>query len=257
MSSPSLLDRLAHALGKPFRRARYRKLKAALATTDKQSVFEEIYEHNLWSDVESRSGAGSTMAYTASIRASLETLLAEHKVQTFLDAPCGDFHWMQAVKTQPGMKYIGGDIVPALVAATKAKHGDATHAFIHLDITKGPLPAADLWMCRDCFFHLSYADIARALTQFVRADIPLLLLTTHVVAPGATYANRDINTGDARVIDLRSAPFSFPEPLERFDDWVAPFAPREMGLWTREQIAPVAERLAAQFLSGESRTSAS
>ncbi|KAF0182891.1 MAG: class I SAM-dependent methyltransferase [Hyphomonadaceae bacterium] len=257
MSSPSLFARLGHALGKPFRRARYRKLKAGLGTVqNKQSVFEEIYEHNLWSDLESRSGPGSTMAYTASLRAALERVLAENGVRTFLDAPCGDFHWMRAVKTPPGMRYIGGDIVPALIADTKARHGDDRHDFIHLDITKGPLPAVDMWMCRDCFFHLSYADIARALQQFVRADIPLLLLTTHIVPKAEPFANRNINTGDARPIDLRSDPFSFPEPLERFDDWVAPFAPREMGLWTREQMLPVAERLAVQFLAAESATTA-
>lgn len=248
-SSPSLFDRIAHALGKSGRRARYRALKASLAAKDKQAVFSEIYEHNLWSDVESRSGAGSTMAYTAGIRAALEKLLAARNVQVFLDAPCGDFHWMQAVKTPPGMRYIGGDIVPALVAATKARHGDETHAFIELDITQGPLPKADLWMCRDCFFHLSYADIARALQQFAKADIPLFLVTTHIDPKDGKFANRDINTGDARPIDLLAAPFNFPDPVERFDDWVAPFAPREMGLWTREQILPVAERMAKAFLA--------
>jgi len=248
-SSPSLLDRIAHAFGKSARRARYRKLKAELANTDKQKVFEEIYEHNLWSDVESRSGAGSTMAYTANIRASLEKLLAARNIEVFLDAPCGDFHWMQAVKTPPGMRYIGGDIVPALVAATKAKHGDETHAFIQFDITHGPLPKADLWMCRDCFFHLSYGDITRALQQFVRSEIPLLLVTSHIDPKDGKFANRDINTGDARPIDLLAAPFDFPIPIERFEDWVPPFAPREMGLWTREQLAPVAERLAKTLLA--------
>jgi SAM-dependent methyltransferase len=170
-------------------------------------------------------------------------------VKTFLDAPCGEFHWMQAVKTPPGMRYVGGDIVPALVADTKARFGGGARDFIHLDITKGPLPAADLWMCRDCLFHLSYADIARALQQFAKADIPLLLLTTHIVPRDQAFANRDINTGDARPIDLRADPFDFPEPLERFDDWVAPFSPREMGLWSREQVLPVAERMAARFLA--------
>jgi hypothetical protein len=250
MSSPSLFARIAHAFGKSARKARYKKLKAGLgAGGDRQDVFSEIYEHNLWSDVESRSGPGSTMAYTAAIRASLEKLLAARGVKTFLDAPCGDFHWMRAVKTPPGMRYIGGDIVPALVAATKAKHGDATHDFIRLDITQCPLPKADLWMCRDCFFHLSYADIARALRAFAQADIPLFLVTSHIDPKDDRFANRDINTGDARPIDLLAAPFHFPEPVERFDDWVPPFSVRIMGLWTREQVLPVAERMAAQFLS--------
>jgi hypothetical protein len=244
---PSLLSRAAHALTRPFRKARYKRLRARLGETDAKSVFSEIYADNLWNDAESRSGAGSTMAYTAGVRAALPPLLARHGVRTFLDAPCGDFHWMRAVDLK-GARYIGGDIVPALIADLAVRYGDATRSFTVLDITQGPLPEADLWMCRDCFFHLSFADIARALQQLVRSNVPLVLLTTHIVEPDKPFANRDIVTGDARQIDLRSAPFSFPEPLEKFDDWIAPFPPREMGLWRREDLKPAAERMAQEFL---------
>ncbi len=251
--APSLLDRAAHALARPFRRARYKKLKARLAEIgDPATVFSEIYADNLWNDAESRSGAGSTMAYTASIRAALPRIFAERRIGTFLDAPCGDFHWMRTVP-MPGARYIGGDIVPALVADMQARYAGDMRRFSVIDITRGPLPDADLWMCRDCFFHLSFADIARALQQFAAARIPLLLLTTHIVDPASPFANRDIVTGDARPIDLRGDPFGFPEPLDRFEDWIAPFAPREMGLWSREQVLPVAKRMAAQFLTSESR----
>ena len=248
--TPSLLARVAHALGRPSRKARYRKLKARLAEIgDPKAVFSEIYADNLWNDAESRSGAGSTMAYTVSIRAALERIVRDRRIGVFLDAPCGDFHWMRAVPLPDATRYIGGDIVPALVDALTKKYGDVRHTFQFLDITKGPLPDADIWMCRDCCFHLSYADIARALASFAAANIPLLLLTTHIAPPDGRYENHDIVTGDARPIDLRAAPFGFPEPVERFDDWIAPFAPREMGLWTREQVLPVADRMAAQFLA--------
>jgi hypothetical protein len=235
-------------LGRPFRKARYRRLRDRLGETDPKTVFSEIYADNLWNDAESRSGAGSTMAYTASVRAALPPLLARHNVRVFLDAPCGDFHWMRAVPLGE-TRYIGGDIVPALIADLQTRYGDPAHSFKTLDITQGPLPDADLWMCRDCFFHLSFADIARALQQLVKSNIPLVLLTTHIVEPGKPFANRDIVTGDARQIDLRSAPFGFPEPIERFDDWIAPFPPREMGLWRRDDLKPVAARMAQEFLS--------
>lgn len=251
---PSLIARAVHALQRPFRKARYKRFKARLGDgADAEAKFSEIYADNLWNDAESRSGPGSTMAYTASVRAALRRLLAERKVGVFLDAPCGDFHWMRAVPLPADTRYIGGDIVPALAAALQEKYGDARHAFQALDITRGPLPDADLWMCRDCFFHLSFADIARALNQLSASRIPLVLLTTHIVQPGAPFANRDIVTGDARPIDLRSTPFDFPEPLERFDDWIAPFAPREMGLWRREDLLPAAARMASAFLGEESR----
>jgi hypothetical protein len=248
MTQPTLLDRAAHALTRSFRKARYKKLKARLAEIgDPQAVFSAIYADNLWNDAESRSGPGSTMAYTAGVRAALPKIFAEHGVKTFLDAPCGDFHWMQSVP-MPGISYIGGDIVPALVAATQARHGNGQRRFMVLDITRDPLPDADLWMCRDCLFHLSFADIARALNQFAASNIPLILLTSYIAKPGETFENRDIVTGDARPIDLMRAPFNFPAPLTRFDDWIAPFAPREMGLWRREHILPAAQAMAKAFL---------
>jgi len=251
---PSLIARAAHALQRPFRKARYKRFKARLGDgADAAAKFSEIYADNLWNDAESRSGPGSTMAYTANLRRELERILAERRIGVFLDAPCGDFHWMRAVPLPDGTRYLGGDIVPALAAALQEKYGDARHDFRTLDITRGPLPGADLWMCRDCFFHLSFADIARALQQLAASRIPLVLLTTHIVQPGAPFANRDIVTGDARPIDLRSAPFDFPEPLERFDDWIAPYAPREMGLWRREDLVAAAERMARAFPGAESR----
>ena len=247
-SPPTLLARLTHALTRSARKKRYKALKARLGEIGSPAeVFKEIYADNLWNDAESRSGPGSTMAQTASLRPALEKLLANRKVTRFLDAPCGDFHWMRAVPTPPGMHYIGGDIVPALIADTQAAYGSDLRSFQVLDITTGPLPPADLWMCRDCLFHLSYADIARALARFVESGIPLLLTTTYPLQPNDPFDNRDIVTGDARRIDLSRDPFNFPEPAERLSDLTPGASPRELGLWTREQVLPVAAAMAARF----------
>lgn len=248
-TDPSLLDRLTHALTRSARKKRYKALKARLGEiASPAEVFKTIYADNLWNDAESRSGPGSTMAQTASLRPALERLLKERAIGRFLDAPCGDFHWMRTVPTPLGMRYIGGDIVPALIADMQAAYGSATRSFQVLDITAGPLPQADLWMCRDCLFHLSYADIARALTRFVESEIPLLLTTTYPLQPGDPFDNRDIVTGDARRIDLSRDPFNFPEPLERLSDITPGQSPRELGLWTRTQLEPVAIAMKARFL---------
>ena len=43
-----------------------------------------------------------------------ERLVAKLGVQTFLDAPCGDYNWFRTIQwSQPLASYIGGDIVPA------------------------------------------------------------------------------------------------------------------------------------------------
>jgi hypothetical protein len=65
--------------------------------TDRASAFERIYEENRWLSCESRSGRGSTFNYTKPLRRSLAKCLKNLNVKVFLDAPCGDFNWMQHV----------------------------------------------------------------------------------------------------------------------------------------------------------------
>jgi hypothetical protein len=152
------------------------------------------------------------------------------------DAPCGDFNWMRLVAHETRIRYLGADIVPALIAENRRKHGSADTDFSVLDITRDAFPAADLWLCRDCLFHLSYADTLAALENFARSDIPLLLTSTHLNPKH--LPNRDIATGGYREIDLCAAPFGLPGgPRDRIADWIVPFPPREMVLWTRAEIA--------------------
>jgi hypothetical protein len=63
--------------------------------TDRLEAFRTIYRENRWASSESVSGRGSTLAYTAALRKSLARCLSKLKVETFLDATCDDFNWMQ------------------------------------------------------------------------------------------------------------------------------------------------------------------
>src|SRR5688572_15166107 len=76
-------------------------------------VFCRIHAANEWGTVESRSGPGSTLARTEHLREGLPRLLDELGVRSLLDAPCGDFHWMQHVVPHLD-RYVGVDIVPEL-----------------------------------------------------------------------------------------------------------------------------------------------
>lgn len=237
MAGSSFWARVAHRLGKPFRRARYKRLRGGLGeTADREAVFTEIYQHNLWGEIESRSGAGSTLAFTAALREALPDLLRRHGVSTVLDAPCGDFHWMQAVRLPDGVAYIGADIVAPMVARLAQEHAAPGRRFVHLDLTTGPFPRHDLWLCRDCLFHLSYADIAKVWRAFLASPGQFALLTSHTAQDGRPVVNRDIATGDARPIDLTAAPFHLPAPLEAITDFTPPSHPRIVGLWSRAQL---------------------
>ncbi len=139
---------------------------------------------------------------------------------------------MRHVKLPAGTRYIGGDIVPPLVQKLAAERGDATHCFTLLDIVAGPLPAADLWLCRDALFHFPNEDILTTLRLFAKSEIPYLLTTTY----NFERLNRNIKPGGARLINLRRTPFNLPRPMQMIPDFVAPYPPRYLGLWTREQI---------------------
>ena len=82
-----------------------------------RKALQEVFENADWSDQNGspRSGSGSTLEYTARLRAALPGLMKRYKVKTFLDAPCGDWFWMSAVELK-GVSYIGGDISESLIA---------------------------------------------------------------------------------------------------------------------------------------------
>ena len=70
---------------------------------------------------------------------------------------------------------------------------------------------------------------------FASRNLKYLMTTTHKVP--YRFSNYDIATGDFRVIDLFKPPFSFPEEvLFRVEDYRPPDLPREMCVWSAEQV---------------------
>jgi hypothetical protein len=203
--------------------------------------FTEIYRNNYWGNFESVSGNGSTLEASEKLRHQLPELVEKFSIRSVFDAPCGDFHWMrEALKTLP-INYIGGDIVRPLIDAHNSNFQNPTTKFIHVDITKDSFPASDLMICRDCLFHLSYDDTKLALQNFIDSKIPYLLTTTYVNNGGLN--NKDIVTGSFRLMDLFSVPYHFPEDvLYRIDDTIPRETPREMCLWSRDQIIQAMEK---------------
>jgi SAM-dependent methyltransferase len=224
-------------VGRPFELIR-RKIAVSkiLSLPTPEERFTWIYENDYWQSKESVSGTGSTLKYTANLRKELPPLFSKFGIQSILDAPCGDFNWMSRLLAEVDVRYIGGDIVKPLIRSLNERHGSDRVSFVHLDLISGTFPSADLMICRDCLFHLSYADTQAVLKNFIASGIPYLLTTSH--KNNGTVVNCDIQTGSFRVMDLFASPYNFPtDPLVRIDDWVAPDPEREMCLWRREQVA--------------------
>lgn len=198
----------------------------------KEALFTDYFFKRVWGEVESASGPGSTVSYTQPLRKELPKLLKELKVEKILDAPCGDFNWFHLMADEIELDYIGGDIVKPLIEQNKDRFSGNSYEFIHLDITKDPLPQSDIWFCRDCLIHFSDHDIKKALEAFLESEIPYLLTTSYT----DSEKNENIATGGHRFLNLELAPFNFPKPVQYLDDWVEGFPVKKMGLWKREMI---------------------
>lgn len=192
--------------------------------------FKEIYRSNGFGSDESKSGTGSTLDQTARVREELPALLAKYKVKRFLDAPCGDFNWLQLLDFGD-IEYIGGDIVDDVVAKNNTEFGEGgARRFEVLDIITGDLPAVDMIFCRDCLVHLNFENAQAAIENFKASGATYLLTTTFV----ERQDNEDLY-GMWRPINLQKAPFDFPEPLELLIEECSEadgaFQDKALGLW--------------------------
>ena len=204
------------------------------------------FENKTWGDANvgrPRSGSGSSLEMTARLRANLPRIFDQYNIKTFLDAPCGDWFWMQHVDLT-GINYIGGDISSEVVAENVIKFHRPELHFMHLDITGDPLPKADLMMCRDCLMHLKPRLKWRFLENFVTSETPYLMTTVHHV-----LMNRVVKAnGEFRRFNPMVAPFNFAPPLELIPETAEMLdadilenrlnAPehRSVGIWSRDQV---------------------
>lgn len=199
-------------------------------------IFTYISQSNLWQSAESKSGRGSELDCTASIRTSLPDLFKTLKVTSILDAPCGDFNWMRYVQLT-GIDYLGVDVVPDIVQRNQEKYGTDTIRFKSGDITKDDLPTVDLIICRDCLVHLPLLYGCLALKQFQRSGSTYLLATTYPTA----LVNTDTAVGSWRSLNLCLPPFNFGTPLTLISDPsddTGANPDKSLGLWRLDAIEP-------------------
>lgn len=229
---PLIFVRLANAVGKPIGINPFpRAFANPCAHGDRRIAFDAIYNSSVWNSEESLSGPGSEISRTRAYGKELARCLDRLHCKIFFDAPCGDLNWILPAVGRH--KYIGGDIARSLIADIQQSHPDLD--LRTFDICDDRFPEADVWHCRDCLFHLPFADIEKALRNFVDSDIPYALLTTH--RSRILHRNLDIPAGGWRYLDLEMPPFSLPTPIAYLRDFrLFVDFPRYVGLWTRAQI---------------------
>jgi len=199
--------------------------------------FKEVYDQTMFAARTSRSGEGADLVQTEVIRRELPNIVKEFSIQTFLDAPCGDWFWMREVRL--GVKnYIGVDIVEALIEKNMQHFGSADCSFLCRNLAEDELPEADLVFCRDCFVHLKFEDIWKVIANFKRSNSKYLLTTT--------FTHRDKNYdlvgngGFWQTLNLQLPPFNFPAPLKLINENCTEennqYTDKCLGLWRLEDI---------------------
>jgi len=204
-----------------------------------QNRFSAIYRGNEFGGEESRSGVGSSLAQAAAIRTAIPALLSDLGVRVLLDAPCGDFHWMQHVQL-PDTKYVGGDVVKELIDENHRRYAGPQREFVCLDIVRDQLPPADLILCRDCLVHLPFEQSLAVLRNFRRSGARYALITTF---PN-TMENVDLGMrGMWRPLNLQAPPFNLPAPLrvivEGCTEADGAYRDKSLGLWELSKINPI------------------
>jgi hypothetical protein len=198
---------------------------------DLAARFDRIAKVNTWGASTSVSGLGSENAATAAVREALPAVLDRIGAQSLLDAPCGDASWIKSCSM--GLSYTGIDIVPSLIAANvmQTERGEFLGRFLVADITKDALPHADAILCRDCFVHLSFENIGRAIARFHWSGARWIIVTTF---PDCEK-NYDCEDGDWRALNMQRRPFAWPAPHElineRYTEGGGGWSDKSLGLW--------------------------
>lgn len=197
----------------------------------REQVFKRAYVNQAWGSSESGSGRGSEIGATKDLQAYLPELFRRLDIKTVLDAPCGDWNWMRVVDLS-SVEYIGIDVVDTVVAENTRKYARSNVRFLRADLTKEPLPTADLILCRDCWIHLSYQDISEMLENFRKTNATWLLVSD---SPSVENNVNKFTGIHWRHINLSLPPFCFPPPKERRKDHYE-FEPFQISLWRMSEL---------------------
>jgi len=178
------------------------------------------------------SGPGSSLKSTEELRKALPLIFNKLGVKTFVDAPCGDWLWMQAVNLT-GVQYFGGDITNVTVNKNRGCFGGAENVhFNWFDITCMIPPPVDLILVRDVLFHLPEPLVMEALANINESGARFLATTTFSdgengkwrfnMAYQDTLGERKNQGLDSHIgfqkLNLYTSPFNFPAPVWRVDE---------------------------------------
>ena len=148
---------------------------------DLKELFTKTYTENKWSSSESRSGIGSHLEYTESIRKLIVELI-DGGVEYIWDCSCGDWNWMKEIK-ESLPNYVGNDIVDELIELNTKKFGSDTIKFqcgdMLEELKKLESASVDLLLCRHTLEHLSVDYVTNVIKEIRRVSKQALITSNN------------------------------------------------------------------------------
>jgi hypothetical protein len=160
-----------------------------------KSQFTRVYKLRLWESGGTVSGVGSTLENTVGVRRIIHGVIEEYKINSVLDAPCGDFSWFSnLIENKPEINYYGVDIVQEIIEVNKLNHESKTQTFSYFNLAKrfSVLPRTDLIICRDLLVHLSLKDCKKVLRNFKKSGSKYLLITHFISDSNQLITNSEL-----------------------------------------------------------------
>jgi SAM-dependent methyltransferase len=193
---------------------RIHKIRDRFRSKTLKDTFSTIYRENGWGGRagEYSSGSGSAAAYAVEYCRRINEFVDVRELRSVVDLGCGDFQVGKQL-ARPGISYVGVDIVEELVHHHVQTYGAEGIRFECLDVTRDPLPRAELCLIRQVLQHLSNAEIFGVLRNC--CDYPFIIVTEHVPSGIIQFPNRDKPHGpDIRLYEgsgvcLNQPPFNF------------------------------------------------
>jgi SAM-dependent methyltransferase len=178
-------------------------------------VFDKIFDENFWNSPESVSGRGSELKQTVEVRKIVKSIVEKYNITSILDLPCGDLNWIQHIKFDDSVEYVGADIVRGLIHLNRRRFANTTKKFLVMDmVSQVPYKAFDLILCRDALVHLPDREVKKVLANFNKSGSKYFLTTTF---PEHDPWNID-KPGQWRQINFFVTPYNWPPPLELYNE---------------------------------------
>ena len=118
-----------------------------------------------------------------------------------------------------------------MIIQNQRQFASPQRSFLVLDFVESIPPHADVVLCREVLFHLSFEDALAGIRNALASGCSHFLLTSD----SSAGFNADIQSGDFRALNLEKRPFRLPPARVRIED-AAISSGRHMGLWTAAEV---------------------